>query len=99
MSLQDLKNALEGHLSDTAEAVITSAIERFNVEEDGEPEEDDVQQAIYGEIDSAFIYTSDAFDYVQNYVGGNMSEAIDEGCQTIESIAAYYLQNEIEGAF
>lgn len=50
---------------------------------------------VYDASDSVFTYWSDAFEYLNNQSIPDFKEAIAEGHSRIESIAWYYLMEEV----
>ena len=97
MTLEELKKAYEEgsrELSDEAQSVLFYTIDEL--EEEEEPGEDEVEQRLWENLDNQFIYTQDAYDYLENQHILDFSEAIQEmGAHTPEQIAYYFLEQEI----
>ena len=97
MTLKELKKAYEEgsrELSDEARDVLFNTIDAL--EEEEEPDEDEVEQTLWENLDIKFTYTKDAYDYLENQNLFDFSEAIQAvNAHTPEQIAYYFLEQEI----
>lgn len=97
MTFAELKKASEEgsrELSDEAQTVLFYTLDELEGKE--EPDEDKTEQILWENLDVAFTYTKDAYDYLENQNISDFSEAIQEmGASTVEQIAFYFLEQEI----
>jgi len=97
MTLEDLKKAYEENarnLSDEAQAAILNTLD--DLEDEEEPDEEEIETTLWDHVDNTFIYTQEAYDYLENQHILDFSEAIQEmQASTPEQIAFYFLDQEI----
>lgn len=92
MNITSYKNTLkeiEGQYSDDAVCAVENILESLKYDDR------DIEEISWEEAVSYFNYDSDAYNYLMDQVGGDLSEAIENGMSTIIEIAYYYLHEEI----
>lgn len=100
MNIKDLRELLENSSLSAQAYDIIDAVLDYVDEDVHEADYYDLEEAIQQEIDSQFIYYSDAWDYLQDNNITDFTDAINEyGVTDLVGIASYYLMQEIMDNF
>lgn len=76
--------------SDEAVRLVDNILNNYDLVTD-----DDVRQAVWEEVDNAFIYYADAWDYLKQSGVTDFEEPVKEGFTGITQIAVYYCEQEV----
>lgn len=91
--LNDLENIAEDVIDDDLDDIL-SDINALRDRVDDIEYSEELTDALHEEMDRAFIYYSDAWDYLQERGITDFEDAFKNGCTNICSIAYYYLSEE-----